>query len=1454
MQLTTAKRCNDGSQLGWRWMWLGLGLLLAGWPACGLGQDDISAADTSDGVLFGEQYSGRSGQAFGSLVRGGFVTGPGIGRDDGFAPLELMPYLFVNDGMFLGDLRGFRTTEDQYGFNTGVGYRQYVRGWDRIFGINAFYDYDNSSTQLFRQAGIGLETYGTLWDMRLNTYFPLTDDTKQLSLEFLPESLRYSGNNILFDQVRTFGVHMKGLDHELGVPLPGRISERHRVRGYAGWYHFQGRDVPNVWGWKGRLQGDLTSHINLALEVTNDSIFDTNVIFSVAVSYGGYKQPEGQVKNQFDRMTTPIQRQYTAVIQKDPVLEAGLVALKPDGTPYFVEHVASEPPYNRSNLRFDPTAPLGSFENPFFTIQQAQANPGGDIIFTWTNSTFDNLPVTIESGVQTLGEADGVVHTFLLQPFGFVNLPRANDNPDPNVAELRPLLTFSDRSTVVDAVTLTSGIALPDGSVIRSEFSGFRIGDVNVARPDLTGATGNGIVGDNVTGVTADQNQINFAQGDGILLNGVGDVTFFNTQVLNAAGNGLHVVGGQPRVVFEGDSRDAVAELTYNTALFPNVPQVPGGHAVLIEDTQAGSLVDLFGTSPSAIDYTNAGGILVTNANGSARFGDVTLIDTFVQNLPQPVGSAFQGAINIFNSTAAYTFAGPILIDTPDVDAIVIEEMSGQTTVQGAVVITDRQARGLNFFSNSGNILFTDTESGVLINTTVTGAASIDPAVQYLASSGDVTFSGDLTIGTTGVTSGILDPNNVNGSGQAIVIGGTAVDPVTGLPIDNNTGTFEVNGGTSILGYQGTNLLIIDDESTVRFDDFSIDERGVAGQRNGNPAMRIEDMAGDVTFTGISTIGNTLGGVQGASLEIAASLIDNTGDISFSELTISNASAVAFANQVAGMQVLGTPILSDNGTPGDPTDDTVIIGSGYTGNVNVNTLNITATNGKGLFAQFAGDQFDNPLNPNDTSDAVGGLFTDGGTINVTGETGIQISNSRIGLLFNSVSVTQSLGSGIYLEDNIVGGRVLAFAVDPGVDIFGAGGEVLQSITVATNTPNGQGGVLSQDRFGHGAFFQNTGLISLRSMNFTQNQENGVFARNVLPADLVRDRMELEVGNNQRDAQETTALTLQTTQFTQNGRTSVNIFESALLTVDVPNVNIINSNFIQNAGTIVVVGGLDIVVPEIDLVATVATTALPSNLPAFQFNLDQIDVDQTLLDTSTAIRVRNAGGPRTPLSLSLTNSTDIEVDDPFPGVFDVRLDDLTVVWNGPANILIANNDFVNNQFSNGNGAGIAIQTLSTTDLVTTVIAQNNFQVDGDVTRGIILNASGPSVTIVDENTIDMTGTNAFGTQFTLAANSSTSLTDNTVVIQGEGAEGFVFNSIADPAFVFIDNNIINLFGPGGGVEIGIDFRSTQGVINFGGTNNNAVTINGFQASGFPWFNFPVGGQFNGSFLLNNILQP
>jgi len=62
--------------------------------------------------------------------------------------------------------------------NIGGGYRYYVEEMDRIFGVNAFYDYRDTGLHSFNQIGVGIETLGTCLDFRANGYFVVGDHDK----------------------------------------------------------------------------------------------------------------------------------------------------------------------------------------------------------------------------------------------------------------------------------------------------------------------------------------------------------------------------------------------------------------------------------------------------------------------------------------------------------------------------------------------------------------------------------------------------------------------------------------------------------------------------------------------------------------------------------------------------------------------------------------------------------------------------------------------------------------------------------------------------------------------------------------------------------------------------------------------------------------------------------------------------------------------------------------------------------------------------------------------------------------------------------------------------------------------------------------------------------------------------------------------------------------------------
>ncbi len=1331
MQWFHPRRTMNSMPLGWRCVWIGIALWLAIWPSLGLGQDDPSQSALEDSVFYSDQVTGHSGEALGALWRAGYLTGPGLGREDGVAPVEVMPYFFLEDGMIFGSARGFRSDRDGWGSNLGLGYRHYVRKWDRIFGASAFYDYDNTSGTLFRQAGFGFETLGKRWDSRLNTYFPVSNDQALLQQRFLQSSIRFSGNQILYDQILTFGTQMRGLDHEVGIPLPGRMAENHDLRLFAGWYHFHGTNVPNTTGWKGRLQGEVTPNLAMAVEVTNDKVFDTNVVFSVALQYGGFREDTNRPKSQFSRMTTPVQRQYTAVVARTDVLETGIVALKPDGRPYLVEHVSNNP------ADPNPGPFLGTAENPFLTVAQAQANfftnppfdvpvspYPGDIIFVHTNSQYSGTNVVLEPNVRVLGEADGVVHQINLPPFGLVNLPRVNDNPSPGVPELRPLF----ENIAGDGVVLASN----------AEFSGFRIGDE--ADP-TSGATGNGIVGDSVNNTLVRLVDINFAGADGVQLSNVNTVAFDQTHIFNAAGIGLHVIGGSPNITFEGDGSATTPDIEYNQA-------VAGGNAVQIENT-IGGLVDLFGATPSAINYNNAGGIFINNARGAASFGDVRITNTT---------TGIDG-IQILTSAGVYNFARPVFMDNPDGVGIDILNLAGTGRVvfNDSVNINNRSVEGVLLDTNAGDVRFNN-----LLSIVSGGGAPNQAALSYQSSSGDASFQ-NITL-TGGAAVGAPPTGGIG-----ISIG----NDVAGVP--NNTGTFTVTGTTNITDFSGISLDIRDDDSNISFGTLSVDDRA-------NTGISIVDQTGSVVFRGITSVGNNsdlLNNANAFSFDTAVVLDGNTGNINFGTLTITN-SLAGLANTVAGMSITDNP-----------------------GQVIIQQLNIQSTFGEALFAFNVGDRTATPL--------TGGLFVNTGTLNSTFDSAINVEQSVISMNFTSVTAIQSADEGIRLLDNTAGGNGVALSIDPGNDIVGTGGRIVQS----TN---------------EGLRAENTGPVGIRAMDFVQNGiaggSDGIFALNNLLA--------------LQNVNTSTTLTVLSSSIVQSGGSGVH-------TLNVPFVAITNTRFLQNDGAngspeILLEGGL----------------VLPDGIDAdglsdpYIVRLDQLNVTENVID---GIRVATTGlGFGATLDMTLTNST-VLLNPANP----VNQAAVNIAWSGPESVFIDNNQIT---FLGIFTDGVDVVNNFTDDLDPTTpdlsfvtVTNNVLQGPADATTALLFNLQGPTSLVASSNTITQGGFVDIAMLFTYGANTFTTIENNIVNSAGDQSSGFVFQSIAAPSTVVLNGNTL-IFSNNDGFrdERGIEFLSTVGTINFSGTVNNVVTIDNLNGINFPWFIFPANGSANGSVIINNAPQP
>src|SRR5581483_5442781 len=94
--------------------------------------------------------------------------------------------------------------------NAGLGVRS-IAGC-RVYGLNAYYDYRKTHRTHYNQVGIGAETLGRRWDLRVNGYIPVG---KKITCPFDTEFNGFSGNQMLISQRYEFA--MRGANADIGV-------------------------------------------------------------------------------------------------------------------------------------------------------------------------------------------------------------------------------------------------------------------------------------------------------------------------------------------------------------------------------------------------------------------------------------------------------------------------------------------------------------------------------------------------------------------------------------------------------------------------------------------------------------------------------------------------------------------------------------------------------------------------------------------------------------------------------------------------------------------------------------------------------------------------------------------------------------------------------------------------------------------------------------------------------------------------------------------------------------------------------------------------------------------------------------------------------------------------------------------------------------------------------------
>ncbi len=423
-------------------------------------------------------------------------TGKGVGYSNGFTQFgAFTPFWGSNDNWFIApNARVNLTNDSRSGFNAGLVSRLYSEQFDRIVGVNAYWDNDKSQlNNRYDQVGFGFETLGPILDFRANAYVPTTNESNFVRATGLSSDIAFFGNRLGLIGTQIVESALKGYDFEFGVPLTPSTPW---LRGYAGMYAYQQSSGTDPVGFRGRVEGWISNDTSLGFMVTHDKHFGTNVNATVDWRFAGFVPtryfPHFSTR---DRMLMPVQRSWRITASQYEE-EVKVLADNPrTGNNYFVVWV--DPDRNAA------AHGVGTYENPYTDLPANVPNQTDLVLVRRGDTTAANPlngQIALPNNTRLLGE--GFAHVFdATATFGGVT-------------------RFADNSLLRDAGFRNTGLY---PFLSNNAGDTVRVANGNeVAAFVMNGAAGAAITGQNVRGFNFHNLEISNNAGGGIVLPGAG--------------------------------------------------------------------------------------------------------------------------------------------------------------------------------------------------------------------------------------------------------------------------------------------------------------------------------------------------------------------------------------------------------------------------------------------------------------------------------------------------------------------------------------------------------------------------------------------------------------------------------------------------------------------------------------------------------------------------------------------------------------------------------------------------------------------------------------------------------------------------------------------------------------------------------------------------------------------
>ncbi len=710
-------------------------------------------------------------QPFGPIIMFETNMNKGLGYEDSYQRLNArVPYHIIpNTNVLIGDISASVTNNGDPLANVGLIYRNYDSSLNRIFGFNAYGDYDQGNgTGDWYQVGAGFESLGKYLDFRLNGYQVVGDDSALLSSN-LSNTLRLMGNNAFKVRSEVLDNAYSGIQAEVGGPLP--VLGQYGLNMYVGGYYLHndtGHDTP---GFQARWQALVTESLRVNTYLTTDDTFGTNSWVSLQYDIPNYKNRRVfRPSSVRDRLQDPVVRDNRIHVNRDNRTLNEAVINTATGVAFNI-------------LNVNPNATLagnGTFETPFSTLQAAAIanNAGVDIIRVVPRSDDTTTNLTVNGGI---GLFDDQTLLSSLKPLALAPdciIPADIGLP----TTLGPLISNPTMLAGGSVVRLGNNNAVIGMRIDAANAAGTVFGngivnplpitDVNLTCNIFTNYT-NGAFLEDVSGrIIVDQNEFNGligASNDGLALSVAGGSTAELLVSANSASNnsgvGLKIIA-EPGATINADDPDGIVP----TGIVNNTAS-DNGTGILIEG-RAGSTVNAVVEGNTA-DRNTFDGISLTTDGGTFNLASLANNSTndnlgngiFVHYLN---GGVFRSVSEDLDGDG-FLDPGEDLNGNGRLDQGIVSNTSSGNGIAGICIFGEDASEGVFDIGGPnpslGNILNGNAKGGILVDLQDTATGQVDALFN--------TIQGGNPVAGLTIVLDFIDP----GQASQVDANGRLVDP-----------------------------------------------------------------------------------------------------------------------------------------------------------------------------------------------------------------------------------------------------------------------------------------------------------------------------------------------------------------------------------------------------------------------------------------------------------------------------------------------------------------------------------------------------------------------------------------------------------------------------------------------------------------------------------------------------